>query len=115
VKHVHYEQVELEPVEAEGAERAGVRWLISEQDGAPNFSMRRFELEPGGATPFHEHPWEHEVFVLEGKGTLRGKDGDESFRAGDVVLIRPGERHGFCADRGVPVAFLCLIPREGKR
>jgi quercetin dioxygenase-like cupin family protein len=39
-------------------------------DGVPNFVMRVFELEPSSATPFHTHPWEHEVFIISGKGMV---------------------------------------------
>jgi quercetin dioxygenase-like cupin family protein len=38
--------------------------------GAPNFVMRLFEIDPDGYSPFHTHAWEHEVFVLEGEGTV---------------------------------------------
>ena len=114
MKHVHYKEVkDLKATEA-GAEGCRVRWLISDKDGAPNFYMRRFELEPGGRTPRHAHPWEHEVYVLEGEGTLLCKGGEELFRPGDVVYIPPGEAHSFTAGPKAPVAFLCLIPKEGK-
>ena len=111
MKHVHYAEVEAAAVTESGAEGVRVRWLIAEQDGAPNFYMRRFELEPGGQTPHHTHPWEHEVYVLEGKGTVFGPDGAEAFRPGDVVYVPPGEEHHFEANRGRPAAFLCLVPR----
>ena len=62
--------IKKSPVEIEGAKDVGIRWLISKEDGAENFAMRMFELEPGGHTPLHTHPQEHEVFVLEGQGTL---------------------------------------------
>ena len=45
-----------------------VRWLITEDIGAINFAMRLFEMEPGGYSPLHSHPWEHEVYVLSGSG-----------------------------------------------
>jgi quercetin dioxygenase-like cupin family protein len=38
-------------VEVEGAKDAGIRWLISKEDGAENFAMRIFEIEPGGGIP----------------------------------------------------------------
>ncbi len=113
MKHVHYDEVESQPVEVPGAEKCRIRWLIAEPDGAPNFYMRRFDLEPGGRTPKHTHAWEHEVYVLEGEGTVLGNGRENAFRAGDVVFVPPEEEHFFAADRGQAVAFLCLIPREG--
>ena len=111
MKHVHYDEVEAADVTESGAEGVRVRWLIAQGDDAPNFYMRRFELEPGGHTPDHTHAWEHEVYVLEGEGTVFGPDGGEPFHPGDVVYVPPEEQHHFEANRGQPAAFLCLIPR----
>jgi quercetin dioxygenase-like cupin family protein len=113
VKHVHYSEVEALSVDAAGAEDASVRWLISDEDGAANFYMRRFDLAPGGRTPHHRHPWEHEIYVLEGAGTAHHGATEEAFRPGDVFFIPGGAEHCFVADAGAPVAFLCLVPTEG--
>ena len=53
-----------------GATGCQVRWLVGPGDGAPNFAMREFEVAPGGHTPRHSHPYEHEVFVLQGSGVV---------------------------------------------
>jgi quercetin dioxygenase-like cupin family protein len=58
----------------EGALKVKVRWLITKEIGAENFAMRLFEIEPGGYTPLHSHPWEHEVFILEGEGVVIGEN-----------------------------------------
>jgi quercetin dioxygenase-like cupin family protein len=113
MKHVHYEEVEAQDVDHPGARDATVRWLISADDGAPHFSMRRFELAPGGNTPRHVHDWEHEVYVLEGEGTVFGGGAERPFRPGDTVYIPPGEEHSFTAGQR-PVAFLCLIPHTAE-
>jgi quercetin dioxygenase-like cupin family protein len=92
---------------------AGVtlRELITDKDGAPNFAMRIFDLNAGASTPFHAHPWEHEVFVVKGSGAVRPKDGQEiPFRAGDCVYVAPEEMHCFVADRSGPLQFICVIP-----
>jgi quercetin dioxygenase-like cupin family protein len=114
MKHVHYDEIEAQEVDLPGAQGVRIRWLVSESDGAPTFYMRRFELAPGGRTPLHAHEWEHEVYILEGEGTVLGADGEERFRAGDVVFMPGGEEHYFAADQSAPVAFLCLIPSTGK-
>ena len=64
---------EVEPVE----EVKGVfrRDIITAGDGAPLFTMRVFEVEPGSSTPSHSHEWEHEVFILSGKGVVAGEPG----------------------------------------
>ena len=114
MKHVAFNEVERKEVNVPGAEKVTVRWLISDEDGARNFFMRRFALQPGGHTPRHTHAWEHEVYILEGEGTVFGGGKESRFRAGDVIFVPPEEEHGFNADAGTSVAFLCLIPNEGK-
>ena len=115
MKHIHYDQVATEEVIVPGAKGVRVRWLISSEDGAPHFYMRRYELAPGGRTPRHAHPWEHEVYILEGEGIVLGNERDNRFGAGDVIYIPPQEEHYFAADTAGPVVFLCVIPKEGKQ
>ena len=75
----NYESVPQQPVDMEGSSGCQVRMLISEAGGAPNFAMRQFEVAPGGHTPRHSHPYEHEVFVLEGSGEVYEGDAHTRF------------------------------------
>lgn len=104
--------VPAEPVkEADGVT---VRWLIGEKEGALNFHMRLFELRPGAETPWHHHPWEHEVFVLDGEGTIQSEDGEVPIKAGTAIFIPPDEWHQFRNTHPEkPLRFLCLIPKGG--
>ncbi len=108
----HYEQVAAAPVEMPGSAGCRVRWLLGEKTGAPTFAMRQFEVEAGGHTPKHSHDYEHEVFVLEGTGTLVEGDSQLPLGPGDVVYVRPNEIHQFLNTGGVPLKFLCLIPNS---
>ncbi|NLC56121.1 MAG: cupin domain-containing protein [Armatimonadetes bacterium] len=107
---IHHQQVEAKPVAVEGAERATIREIFTAETGAPTFAMRVFELAPGGCTPRHSHPWEHEVFVLEGGGNVETAEGSVPLSPGTAVYLAPNEEHQF---RGAPdrrLKFLCLIP-----
>jgi quercetin dioxygenase-like cupin family protein len=104
------QNVPSEPVNMDGAKNASVRWLITETDGAANFAMRLFELEPNGHTPHHSHSYEHEVYVLEGAGVVIAPDGERPFRAGEVVFVPPNEKHQFRNTSAGTCRFLCLIP-----
>ena len=106
------QEVPSKTVEMEGAQGCTVRWLVGTEDGAPNFAMRQFEVAPGGYTPRHRHPYEHEVFVLEGQGVVYEGDQRHPLRAGDVVLVKPDEVHQFCNTGDLPLKFLCLIPNS---
>lgn len=103
-----------QPVTDEGARGATVRWLISKPEGAPNFAMRLFELEPGGATPLHEHAWEHEVFVLDGSLQVVAEQGPVEVSAGAAVLVMPGERHQFRNVGDAVARMLCVIPHPAQ-
>ena len=99
-------------VTMEGAAGCRVRWLIGEGDKAPNFAMREFEVEPGGHTPKHFHDYEHEVYVVAGRGTIVDGDLEKPLNAGDVVLVSPNDVHQFRNTGTEPMRFLCLIPNS---
>jgi quercetin dioxygenase-like cupin family protein len=113
MKVFNYQNVEAEDAD-EGASKLKVRWLITKEIGAPNFAMRLFEMEPKGHSPFHSHPWEHEVFILEGEGLAVSEHEEKKFRAGDVVFILPNEKHQLKNDGEKTVKFLCLVPIRDK-
>ena len=108
----HYKQVEQKPVDMPGAQGCSVRWLVGQSDGAPNFSMRQFEVTAGGFTPRHSHPYEHEVFVLEGQGVIYEGERQHPIQRGDVVFVAPDEIHQFRNTGPGPLTFLCLIPNS---
>ncbi len=99
------------PAPADGVK---IRWLITEETGAPNFAMRQFTVTPGGSTPQHTHPWEHEAYILEGSGTIQGGEEVVEFKAGAVVYVPPDELHQFKNTGDVEMKFLCMIPHQKK-
>ena len=112
MKVEHYETVTQQDVEMEGAEGCQVRWLMGPASGAPNFAMRQFEIAPGGRTPRHHHPYEHEVFILEGTGVVIEGDTPRPIHTGDVVFIEPDDVHQFRNTGTHALKFLCLIPNS---
>lgn len=104
---------EVSPTVYEGVpEGVQVREMITTRDGAPNFAMRVFDLQPGASTPFHTHLWEHEVYIISGTGRVRTEGKDTAFKPGDSVYIAPHERHCFLADAAAPVQMICCIPSK---
>ena len=106
------ESIEQHDVQMEGATGCKVRQLVGEPDQAPNFAMRQFEVEPGGHTPRHQHPYEHEVYVLAGEGVVYERDTPHPLKVGDVVFVTPNEVHQFKNTGDTPLRFLCLIPNS---
>ena len=100
-------------VEAQDAyEGVTMRVVIGPDDGAPFFTMRVFELEPGRVSPHHSHWWEHEVFVLSGQGVVKTDEGEMPIGHGTTVFVPGGEMHQFVNLGDDVLRFICLIPQE---
>lgn len=100
-----------QPMEMEGAHGVTLRMMISRQDGAPNFALRHFTVDVGGHTPRHRHPYEHENYIISGRGTVEADGEIRTIRAGDVVLVPPGALHQYVNTHSAePLVMLCLVP-----
>ena len=101
--------VNHEPMDVPGAD--GVKMLImaGRADQAPNFAMRHIVIDAGGHSPRHSHDYEHEVYVVDGGGTVLLEGGERAIRRGDVVFVPPDEEHQFRAGQD-GLSFLCLVP-----
>ncbi len=106
-----YEKIEITGLE--GAENVEKEVLLGDSEGVETFAMRRFTLDEGGHTPYHNHNWEHEIYVLAGEGKIRTGDGEEELGAGDTVYVPSGEKHQFISN-GEGFTFLCLVPKRGE-
>ena len=94
-----------------GIKGVGMKVVISDVDGAPNFVMRVFEIEPGGHTPYHTHDWEHEIYVLEGTGVVRQGDEEYPLARDSFALVVPGEEHQFINKGDDVFRFICVVPK----
>lgn len=96
----------------EGAPGVKVRWVIDQKRGAQNFAMRIFEVEPGAATPLHEHWFEQEMYLLDGQGVMVGERGEQPLAPGNVMWVPPYERHQLRNTGAVPLRFICCVPQK---
>jgi quercetin dioxygenase-like cupin family protein len=106
----HYKDVEEQVPTEEGVKDTKIRWLLTEKDGAKNFAMRVFTIQPGGHTPHHTHDWEHELFMLEGQAVLRSGDEKIPFKPGEFAFIKANELHQIRNESSNPAVVMCLIP-----
>ncbi|MEC9372249.1 MAG: cupin domain-containing protein [Planctomycetota bacterium] len=104
------DQTEAKPVDMPGADRVSMAMMVGREDGAPNFSLRQFRVEPGGHTPRHSHDYEHEVVILGGRGTVLLYGEPRPIKPGDVIFVPPDHEHQFQADPVEGLRFLCLVP-----
>jgi len=105
----HYREV---PAVGHQPKNPGVslRTVISTADGAGNFVMRLARVAPGQRSALHRHNYEHEVFILSGKGELVQSRKKTPLKTGDVLLISPNEEHAFACAGGQPLRLICCIP-----
>ena len=96
--------------EADGVEGVTIRWVINDTDGAPHFAMRILDVQAGCSTPYHNHWWEHEVYVLEGEGIVVQESGETTIGPGSVILVEGDEKHCFRNTGADVLRFMCLIP-----
>jgi len=115
MKIFNSDSIEAQDIIMEGVKNVKKRALITEKDGAPNFALRLFELGVDGNTPYHKHPWEHEVFVLDGSGEVIFEDGSKALGEGSVLLVPGQEFHQFKNTGERPFKFLCIVPLEGDK
>jgi quercetin dioxygenase-like cupin family protein len=106
VKVQNYRQVEG----VEATPGVVMRVVVGPGDGAPTFAMRVFEIQPGSATFDHAHPWEHEVFVVSGRGVLKGTETEKPLGEGDAVMVPPDEQHCFTNTGDDVFRVICVVP-----
>jgi quercetin dioxygenase-like cupin family protein len=98
------------PVTMAGVKDVSMRLMVGRSDGAPNFAMRHFTVAPDGHTPRHQHNYEHEVYVVAGRGRVEYDGSFHEISAGDVLLIEPNHVHQFVNTGDSPFQFLCFVP-----
>ena len=110
---VSLDQVEKNKVNMEGASGAWKQLPLGSNEGAPVYAYRVFTVEPGGHTPYHQQPYEHMNYVIEGEGVLVNEKGEETpLKPGDFALVDPDEKHQYRNTGSVAFKMICGVPRE---
>lgn len=114
MKIIPLKEVEKKQVNMVGAEKAWKQMPLSSADDAPLYSYRVFTIDPGGFTPYHQHPYEHMNYIIEGEGALVDIEGNEKpLNGGDFALVHPSEKHQYrnkSADK--PFVMICGVPKQ---
>ena len=88
-----------------------IYWMLTSEIGAKSFELRYVEIPPGGQNSYGHHTHEHEVFVVEGKGLIKLKDGQERLRPGLAVFVSEGEEHLLInSSLKRPLGFVYVVP-----
>lgn len=113
MKVISLNDVEKKEVHMDGATGAWKQLPLGKDDGAPVYSYRVFTVDPGGHTPYHQHPYEHMNYVIEGQGALVNEMGEETpMKSGDFALVKPDEKHQYRNKGDQPFKIICGVPKE---
>lgn len=74
-----------------------------------------WQLAPGKKSfPLHAHQvTEEAMFVLSGRGKVRGSDGEHAIAAGDYASFPPGVAHQLINDGEEPLVYLGISATKG--
>jgi len=114
MKVVSLDQITSTKVDMEGAKAVCKQIPLGQSDGSPAYSFRVFSVDPGGHTPYHQHPYEHLNYVIEGHGALVEESGAErEVKKGDFALVLPNERHQYRNEsKDEQLVMICAVPKE---
>lgn len=98
--------------EIEGVSR---RDVLTANDGASHFTMHVVEIATHVSTPTHHHPWEHEIFIIAGKGIVVGEKGGTPIADGNAVFIPGNETHCFVNTGDDTLRYISIEPLEEKK
>jgi len=89
--------------------------IVSGEKGARAVTLRLVEIpvpKPGEAPRgAHRHnDFEECIYVLSGEGCTEADSGKYPLRAGDTILISPGEMHVTRNTGAEPLMLLCFFP-----
>ena len=117
MKIVNYKDIEpAKTAPGVGAMPPGVamRPVFGEKDGA-SIAMRVVEDEPSNELPhgIHSHPWEHYVYVIDGRGIIITEKEEVEVGRGDCVFIPASEPHTIGPRAGSePFLFIDCITKS---
>lgn len=89
--------------------------IVSGEKGARSVSLRLVEIpvpQPGETPrgPHAHRDFEECIYVLSGEGTTHADSGVYPLKAGDTILLPPGEAHVTRNTGTVPLVLLCFFP-----
>jgi quercetin dioxygenase-like cupin family protein len=109
----HIDDVKIHNITHPSAFNAGMKVLVGEEQGWDDYVMRLVEVEPGGYTPKHSHPWPHINIMLEGQGEVLNNGEYQAVKAGSFSFIEADTLHQFRNTGDEVFKFICIVPKEG--
>lgn len=111
----HEKNLEAKKVDHPQVKGAAMKVPISPEEGWDGYVMRIMELEEGGYTPRHSHPWPHINYMIEGEGILHIDGEDKEVSAGSYAYVPSDVIHQFQNRGKGKFRFMCIVPEEGHK
>ncbi|MGE4378417.1 MAG: cupin domain-containing protein [Candidatus Izemoplasmatales bacterium] len=102
-------------IDSPEAKNAKMKVLVGENEGWKDYVMRVIEVEEGGYTPKHQHPWPHINYVISGSGTLMIKGNENEVSSGSYAYVPSDTLHQFVNTGKEVFKFICIVPKEGHK
>ncbi len=90
-------------------------WMIGKKEGAENFAFRYYQLSPGSHSNLEQHPYDHGILILQGKGEVLLSERTSGISRGDIIHIPPNALHQISNTGDAPLGFLCVIPARREK
>ena len=114
-KIFNWEGTRTRTYQVDGVSQVSETWLIGKKEGAQNFAMRYYQLEPGGSSRKEQHPYDHGILILQGRGEVLIDQDISSFERGDIIYIPPDALHQLSNTGTELVDFICVIPARREK
>ena len=93
--------------------RSSLEMVSGEIGSRVTFRIVEIPIPKPGEAPRGPHlhnGYEECIYVLKGEGRMRCDSGEVALKAGEVVLVPPGEKHVTRNTGNEPLVLLCFFP-----
>ena len=109
----NFNDLNRKEIKLDSVKNAFMKVLVGKDEGWDNHVMRVMEVEEGGYTPKHSHPWPHINFMIEGKGELMIDGEVHQVETGSFAYVESDKLHQFRNVGKETFKFICIVPTEG--
>ncbi len=96
----------FKPVSGDGASGLSLARLYQNRE---HFTFQLAQVEPGGISKRHHHPWEQLTWVASGAGEVQTDDGVTAIAAGDFFEIPGNVSHAIANSGDVPLLLVTVL------
>jgi quercetin dioxygenase-like cupin family protein len=83
-------------------------------EGTERLRIGLVKFSPGGRTKWHTHDFEQGLIIVEGKGIVATEEQEHVVEAGDVVIVKLGEKHWHGATEHTHMHHFSIGDPKGK-